>query len=270
MPQEEPDRLARSVTAGHDCPACPLAGCSFRAVVAEAAARRTPRPQHQYAISRGERIIEDGPSCKRIWVVVKGLVALATVLPDGRRQITDLSAPGDVICPVGAVIGAESWVEALGASIVCQVALGDLMALNGHAHSLMAGLFRHTHRQLERHNGNMVMLGRFDGMERVWQFLVEITRRLGRQGVGGYRVDLPMSREDIADYLGLNSETVSRLFSRIRKTRLVTFISPTEFIVHDLAALERRLPTAGQPTESLFGRILFGWHAADPAEEAPG
>ena len=53
---------------------------------------------------------------------------------------------------------------------------------------------------------------------------------------------LPMSREDIADYLGLNTETVSRILSRIKKTGLIKFLSPTEYVIPDFAALEGRLP----------------------------
>ena len=56
------------------------------------------------------------------------------------------------------------------------------------------------------------------------------------------RVSLPLSREDIADYLGLNAETVSRLLSRLKKAGTVTFLSPTEFLITDMSKLEERLP----------------------------
>ena len=52
-----------------------------------------------------------------------------------------------------------------------------------------------------------------------------------------------VSRDDIADYLGLNSETVSRIFSRVKKAKLATFLSPTEYLVADIQALESRAPT---------------------------
>ena len=67
-------------------------------------------------------------------------------------------------------------------------------------------------------------------------------RRAGTGDNGRLRVSLPMSREDIADFIGLNPETVSRLFGRVKKAGLVIFLSPTEYLVPDIAALERRTP----------------------------
>ncbi len=202
-------------------------------------------PVHQMvSAKRGELVISGAVACHRIWIVIEGLVALATVLPDGRRQITDLCTPGDVICPICAMPGTECWVEALGSSVMCQVSLMDVMKCHGNTPDLMTVLFKQSHAQLERSNRNQVMLGRYSGKERVFQFVVEITRRIGTPCKGGFRVHLPMNRDDIADYLGLNAATVIRLFSALRKTKLVTFISPTEFIVHDPDALEDHLPNA--------------------------
>ena len=87
-------------------------------------------------------------------------------------------------------------------------------------------------------------LGRLDGMERVCLFLADMTWRTGRETPEGWRVRLPLSRVDIADYLGLNPETVSRILGRVKQARLVTFLSPTEVLVPDLAALQRRTPLA--------------------------
>ena len=252
------ERQQEGVTAAEkDCAVCALDRCSFREPVLDAVRKRGPHVLKIFPVERGDRIVGGAAACRRLWIVIKGLVVLATVLPDGRRQITDLSTPGDVVCPVGALTGTESWVEALGPSVLCQIDLTEVMQADGKTSDLMAHLFRHSHHQLERSNGNLVMLGRFDGMERIYQFLAEITRRIGVEGAGGHRVHLPMSREDIADYLGLNSETVSRLLSRVRKTKLITFISPTDFIVHDLEELERHLPNAQQPV-SLLGRLFSG------------
>jgi len=75
-------------------------------------------------------------------------------------------------------------------------------------------------------------------------FLADMAWRSGRESPAGWRVHLPLSREDIADYLGLNSETISRIFSRVKKARLATFLSPTEYLVPDIEALRSRAPMA--------------------------
>lgn len=246
---------------GDSCQSCALPRCSLRAAVSGAPINGGGRPQKTFAVERGDRIVGGAAACRRLWIVIRGLVGLATVLPDGRRQITDLSTPGDVICPVGAIDGTECWVEALGSSLLCELDLSALMKSDGAAPNLMTNLFSLAHHQLERSNGNLVMLGRYDGMERIYQFLAEITQRIGIECTGGFRVHLPMSREDIADYLGLNAETVSRLLSRVRKTGLVTFISPTEFIVHGLANLEKHLPNASPEPAAFITRLFHGRRA---------
>ena len=107
------------------------------------------------------------------------------------------------------------------------------------------------HRRLERCQNHITTLGRLDSVERVTLFLAEMAVRAGATREAPQLVTLPMSREDIADYLGLNSETVSRILSKLKKSRLVKFLSPSEYIVPDLAELDRRLPV-DIPTQQVF------------------
>ena len=182
----------------------------------------------------------------RLLTVVEGLMALSTWLPDGRRQLLCLYAPGDLICPMAGVNAMPMQIEALAPSRVCEIDLdsrgaGDFESDPERA-ALKAELFSAVHRQIMCVSVHLVTLGRLDGMERVCLFLADIAWRIGRDTPGGRRFHLPLSREDIADYLGLNAETVSRIFSRIKKSKLATFLSPTELLIHDIAALEGRVP----------------------------
>ena len=227
------------------CFACKLAGCPIRGDVLEAEAAAERKFHTMMQIERGARLTGSGKACHRLWVVVDGFIASSTELKDGRRQITSIHTAGDLICPVGGGDGTECWVEALGNSQICEIDLHGLLSGMEANPGLVSNLFRVAHKQLERSVANLVMLGRLDGLERIYLFIAQVTGRLGQKTTGGYRVQLPMSREEIADYLGLNAETVSRLLGRVRKSRLVTFISPTEFIVHDLQSIAERMPTAG-------------------------
>ncbi|MEM9099438.1 MAG: helix-turn-helix domain-containing protein, partial [Pseudomonadota bacterium] len=82
-----------------------------------------------------------------------------------------------------------------------------------------------------------VLLGRMTAAERVLSFLNELVEHQGETSGDSVQVDLAMTREDIADYLGLKAETVSRLLGRVRKTGLIVFDGPTHFSVPDPAAL---------------------------------
>ena len=232
--------------AQEDCPACEARLCGLL---------RTSVPPRRRSLQRGERL--SGKSCFTLWTVLDGLVALCTTLSDGRRQIVSLSLAGDVACPVSASDGTEIWVEALTPSELCEQDLashgGTLLTQDA---ALASELFRMAHDQVKCMSAHLITLGRLDGMERVCLFLADMAWRAGRETAGGWHVRLPLNREDIADYLGLNPETVSRIFSRVKKARLATFLSPTEYLVPDLQALQERAPLA--PPN------------AAPPEDAPG
>ena len=193
-------------------------------------------------LARGDNL--DITSSFKVWNVVEGLVGLCTALPDGRRQIVSLSTPGDLLCPMTGAKGTDVWVEALAPSGLCEIDLSDRIEAIRDDAALSAELFKVVHRQVMCSSVHLVTLGRLDGMERVCLFLTDMVWRLGVPTANGWRVNLPLSREDIADYLGLNAETVSRIFSRVKKAKLAIFLSPTEFLVTDLEALQSRAPLA--------------------------
>ena len=217
-----------------DCPSCEARLCGLL---------RTSVPPRRRSLRRGERL--SSKSCFTLWTVLDGLVALCTTLSDGRRQIVCLSLAGDVACPVAGSDGAEIWIEALTPSDLCEQDLGSgAGSILEQDAALGTELFRIAHNQVKCMSAHLITLGRLDGMERVCLFLADMAWRAGRQTPGGWHVRLPLSREDIADYLGLNPETVSRIFSRVKKARLATFLSPTEYLVPDIEALQERAPLA--------------------------
>ena len=195
--------------------------------------------ERRLALRRGERL---RAACLKLWRVIDGLVALCVLLPDGRRQIVCLSTPGDVVCPVSTQAFGDIWVEALTPSEVEEIDLSGQHRNIGREPGLTAALFAMVHQQVKCASAHLVTLGRLDGMERVCLFLADMAWRVGQDTPGGRRVHLPLSREDIADYLGLNAETVSRIFSRVKKAKLAIFLSPTDYLVGDMAALEKRAP----------------------------
>lgn len=197
----------------------------------------------QRSFARGERIPAGAGGCVHIHVVRSGMAAASAVMRDGRRQLMCFHVPGDVICPFG-VRDAECWAEALTATETWEIDLGcsarELLA----EPEVSALLFDLTHTGLARSLTHVVMLGRLDGTERLVAFLTDLARRTGRRRNGAWQLSLPMSREDIADYLGLNAETVSRILSRIKKSGLARFRSPTECEIPDLALLAAQAPLA--------------------------
>lgn len=248
MPHDVPDVAAKVICA---CQAMGHGGaelCSFGGCGANTPAIRT--------LARGGRIYPNDQPCMRFHVVRTGLVATCAMTPDGRRQILCLHVAGDTICAMSAK-GAECWCEALAPSEICELDFSSAAHRLGSDPGFLRTLFKLAHDRLERSAVHLVLLGRLDGMERVCGFLADLARRTGRHRDGRLQVSLPMSREDIADYLGLNTDTVSRLFTRIKKAELARFLSVSEYEVPSLERLEERAPIA------MAGRLAGG----KPAEQ---
>ncbi|HUS97390.1 MAG TPA: helix-turn-helix domain-containing protein [Hyphomicrobiaceae bacterium] len=226
---------------------CGLGGC----------ATQSPRFR---SMKRGDRVPARGSGRMRFHVVHSGLVATCALLPDGRRQILCLNFPGDVVCSMSAE-GAECWCEALTHSVICNLDLSANAERLQCDPAFFRVLFRLVHERLEGAAAHLVALGRFDAMERACGFLAYMTRRTGRQQETCWHTCLPMTREDIADYLGLNIDTVGRLLTRIKEAGLARFLSPTEYEVPCLERLEMRVPISlgrgfdGPPHSSTGTRI---------------
>ena len=215
------------------CLDCPAGACDFRTQFPKS------KTVHRFGLARGERLECGQNSCMRFWVVVSGTAATCVAFRDGRRQIAALEPPGSLVCGPMADHGTEHWLEALDDVEICEIDVASGSESVRRNEAFMSSMFRMIHGRLERALMLVSMLGRLDSQERVTLFLAEMSIQSG--GANAV-VSLPMSREDIADYLGLNTETVSRVFTRIRKSGLVRFLSPTEYLIPDMQAVAARLP----------------------------
>jgi len=192
-------------------------------------------------LARGQRLATPTDDVQWIRTVHCGLLALCAALPDGRRQIICLAGPGEALCSCAAP-GLECWVEALAPSTVCEVLLpatGEDVGDDGHAQALLS-LLKLSRARLESTLAHVVTLGRLDGRERLASFLVDMARRLGRSEGGSWSVSIPMTREDMADHLGLNADTITRMLGRLKREGLVLGPSAHDFVIPDLDAIESR------------------------------
>jgi CRP-like cAMP-binding protein len=177
--------------------------------------------------ARGQEICGEGERAEHVFRVVRGAVRGFRVLADGRRQIAEFYLPGDVF---GFEAGRErrASAEALADSVVV-VARRPAMGDDGDP-AMTRQLWRLAVAELRRSQDHVLTLGRRSASERVASFLVDLAERIGEGGA----VELPMSRQDIADYLGLTIETVSRTLTqfqvlgliRLEGSRLVRLLRP--------------------------------------------
>ena len=161
---------------------------------------------------RDQQIFGEGEAADHIYRVVSGVVRLFRVLADGRRQIEEFYLPGDVF---GVELGARrsASAEAVGETVLVvarrSIAAGDPAQAER--------LWDHALRELARSRDHVLTLGQRSAAERLATFFLELAERLG----SGAEVDLPMTRQDMADYLGLTIETVSRTLTHLQSRGVV-------------------------------------------------
>ena len=173
---------------------------------------------------REEEIYGQDDDADRFYRVISGVVRTSRLTFDGRRQVGDFYYPGDVF---GLEPGPDHRfaAEALADCEIQVVRRGALRAF--------AGDTEVTRLEMERLQEHVMLLGRKGARERVASFLIGLAQR-GLED----QVDMAMSRQDMADYLGLTIETVSRMLTQLQSEAIVAFRSTRRFQVRKWSALE--------------------------------
>lgn len=175
---------------------------------------------------------EDDPS-DSWYKVVSGTVRISKLLADGRRHIAEFCFGGDCF-GLDNVSERLFSAEAVGEVIVMRYARRATDRLIDKNPQLARGLCDMTLRDLAHAQTRMLLLGRMTAPERVASFLLEMFERRDARRT----VDLPMSRNDIADYLGLTIETVCRVLSAFKRGGAIAIPSPHRIELRDRGALE--------------------------------
>lgn len=184
----------------------------------------------------GQTIVVEGDLRTRCFRVLTGAVRLYKALPDGRRQVLDFLLAGQCFGLFGADHYAYS-VEAVVPSALARYSRASLETALRSNPQLALRLLEAARTELEQAQIHMLLLGRKSAEEKVATFLVRFASRLGNGSGGAIALKLPVTRQDMADYLGLTIETVSRTLTRMRLEGLITFGSPQEVILMRPAAL---------------------------------
>jgi CRP/FNR family nitrogen fixation transcriptional regulator len=165
----------------------------------------------------GEEMFVQGDPGDTVYRVLRGAVRASRLLSDGRRQISGFYYDGDLF---GLETGSHrhASAEALVDTRVLVVRRSSLKYYGAVGETLERALWSATGEALTRALEHMMLVARKSALERVAGFLGEIAER-----VGGDWVDLPMPRQDIADFLGLTIETISRMLTQLQQDEVVEF-----------------------------------------------
>jgi len=182
---------------------------------------------------RNSEIFGDNEAADYVYKVIKGSVRTYKILSDGRRQIGGFYLPGDVFGLQFADAHTLS-AEAVTDTKVLVVKRSALTALAGRDAAIGRELFDLTSRELRRMQDRILLLVK-SAQERVASFLLEMAER----AAAGNIVELPMSRQDIADYLGLTIETVSRTLTGLETAAAIEVATSRRIVLRNRSALNR-------------------------------
>jgi CRP/FNR family nitrogen fixation transcriptional regulator len=180
---------------------------------------------------RGEEICSQGRAVEHWYFLISGAARRCAIRPDGRRQIVDLLLPGDFF---GLAFGDQSdaTIEAVAENtVVARYQRPRIEVLAESDPKIARELRDIAFKALSRMQTQLLILGRITALEKVGSFLLEMSARLSNGD--SERVTLPISRYDIADYLGVSVETVSRALSDLKRRGAIKLLSTrTVSIVH--------------------------------------
>jgi len=185
------------------------------------------------AFSRNEEIFGEGEPAEYLYQVISGCVRTYTTLKDGRRQIGAFYLPGDIFGLEARKLHYVS-AEAITRSKLQAIKISDLMSQIARSILMYRLLLDLTTQELHR-TQNHILLLLTSAQQRVIGFLLEMALREDSDR----EIELPMSRQDIADYLGLTIETVSRTLTRLETVAAISLPSSRCVILRDRPALNR-------------------------------
>lgn len=186
----------------------------------------------------GEQLIWEGDEAVLVANVIDGLLKLSSQTSDGREQILGIAYPSDFL---GRPFGGSTpyGVEALTDAQVCVFERRDFDRFAREHPALEHKLLERTLSELDRTRKWMLLLGRMNAEQKLASFLLQSEERAGGADENG-SFDLQLSRQQIADILGLTIETVSRQLTRMKAEGLIDLPSRRTVTILDRQALEDR------------------------------
>ena len=205
-----------------DCGACGARAFSVCASLEGEDLARLSALAEPVRFAPGQALTRQGERADYLFNITSGTVRVQTLMADGRRQITGFLFAGDFVGLEATARHAGS-VEAIEPVTACRFAMADYRALARQTPALEAVLLERAGHELTEARAQILLLGR-----KLASFLLNLADRDPMRPHAEGQLRLPMSRTEIADYLGLTIETVSRVLGRFKAAGIVQLVSVSE------------------------------------------
>lgn len=223
----------------HACKSCSLHDLCLPLGVGEEELQMLERIiNRRKPLQRRDHLYRPGEPLHAIYAVRSGTVKTYTLTDDGQEQITGFHLPGELLGLDAISDGVHPCAaRALETTSICEIPFDRLEELSVRIPGLQHQLFRIMSREIQTDEHFMMLLGKKSSEARLAAFLMSISTRLGVRGFSRTEFNLTMSRNDIANYLGLAVETVSRLFTRFQSLGLIQ-VQRKFITIHHLEGLQ--------------------------------
>lgn len=232
------DVIVARLPADHPCAQCDVRLQTFCRVLTNVELARFRCEGTTKRLDPRQPLFHEGDPADVVYNLTRGSMQLYKLLPDGRRQITGFLFPGDFL---GLSVDSDHafTAEALEDCEMCRFPKPRFEQFIEDHPEMEHELLRMAAHELAAAREQMLLLGRKTATERLASFLLGLHRRVRRhdRAADGFR--LAMSRTDIADYLGLTKETVSRSFTFLKTSRLIRLMPGDMVRIVDPRALSR-------------------------------
>jgi CRP/FNR family transcriptional regulator len=204
--------------------------------------RELQRLATQVYFGAGKTIFSEGELADNAFGLSQGVVRLYKLLPDGRRQVLAFALPGDFLgMPLADRHNFSA--DAIGEVALCRFSRVEITKFIQSSPNIMRLLIEFAIRELDTAQDHLLLLGNGSAEEKVATFLVSWRSRLAHlTKISSETVPLPMPRRDIADFLGLKLETVSRTLAKLEQKSMIRLLPKGVF----LTGLEQTLLVAGR------------------------
>ena len=219
------------------CDACTVRHLTLCGVLEEDELAEMASIVSNIELGPGEPLFDEGEAAQHVFNVTAGAIKVYKLLADGRRQMTGFLFPGDFL----GLANDESYAysaEAVTHSMLCRFPRRKLERVLERYPKMEHRLLGMASHELAVAQEQMLLLGRKTAREKVASFLLMLSRRAVERGQNGNPVSVPMSRNDIGDYLGLTTETVSRTFTQLRQHGSIALLQGGKVELSDRKRIE--------------------------------
>ena len=217
---------------GHTCPHNAAVGCSQcrlnniclpLALEEDDIARLDQTIKRGRALPTGKHLYREGEDFNSLYAVRSGAIKTYQISAGGDQVITGFHLPGEVVGLEGLGPGQYAGSAiALELSSICEIPFDQIEQLGNQLPAFRHHLFSLLSREIVDDHQHINLLSNYSAEERLASLLLSLSARLARRGLSATDFSLPMSRTDIASYLGLTIETVSRVLKRFKESGYLT------------------------------------------------